>query len=89
MPSSTPKTPLFFLNNVTVPHPPSPVKHLNKQQLEEKQTNKQTDNNNKNKPSTVVPELVTLDCSLTHVLQAPNTQPYHYASKIISCIFKK
>ena len=26
---------------------------------------------------TVGPELVTLDCSLTHVLQAPNTQPYH------------
>ena len=27
----------------------------------------------KTKPSTVAPELVTLDCSLTHVLQAPNT----------------
>ena len=26
---------------------------------------------------TVAPELVTLDCSLTHVLQAPNIQPYH------------
>ena len=26
---------------------------------------------------TVPPELVTLDCSLTHVLQVPNTQPYH------------
>ena len=26
---------------------------------------------------TVAPELVTLDCSLTHVLKAPNTQPYH------------
>ena len=26
---------------------------------------------------TVAPELVTLDSSLTHVLQAPNTQPYH------------
>ena len=26
---------------------------------------------------TVVPELVTLDCSLKHVLQVPNTQPYH------------
>ena len=25
---------------------------------------------NKNKPSTVVPELVTLDCSLTHVTDA-------------------
>ena len=46
-----------------------------------KQTNKQNKQvhkeTNKNKPSTVVPELVTLDCSLTHVLQAPNTQPYH------------
>ena len=38
------------------------------------QTNKQT---NKNKSSTLVPALVTLDCSLTHVLQVPNTQPYH------------
>ena len=26
---------------------------------------------------TVAPELATLDCSLTHALQAPNTQPYH------------
>ena len=26
---------------------------------------------------TVASELMTLDCSLTHVLQAPNTQPYH------------
>ena len=26
---------------------------------------------------TVVPELVTLDCSLIRVLQAPNTQPYY------------
>ena len=55
----------------------------NKQQLEEKQTNKQTNEQQqqqeqqKNKPSTMAPELVTLDCSLTHVLQAPNTQPYH------------
>ena len=24
----------------------------------------------------MMPELVTLDCSLTHVLQAPKTQPY-------------
>ena len=24
---------------------------------------------------TVVPQLVTLNCSLTHVLQAPNTHP--------------
>ena len=27
-------------------------------------------------PLTEAPELVTLDCSFTHVLQAPNTQPY-------------
>ena len=26
---------------------------------------------------TVAPELVALDCSLTHVLEAPNAQPYH------------
>ena len=26
---------------------------------------------------TEAPELVTLDCSFTHVLQVPNTQPYH------------
>ena len=38
------------------------------------QTNKQT---NKNKSSTVAQELATLDCRLTHVLQVPNTQPYH------------
>ena len=25
----------------------------------------------------MAPELVTLDCGLTHVLQVPNTQPYH------------
>ena len=31
----------------------------------------------KTKPSTVAPELVTADCSLTHVLLAPNTEPYH------------
>ena len=37
-----------------------------------KQTNKQTNK----KPSTVASEPVTLDCSLAHVLQAPNTQPY-------------
>ena len=26
---------------------------------------------------TVAPELVPLDCSLTHMLQSHNTQPYH------------
>ena len=48
------------------------VTKTNKQK--QKQINKQA---NKNKSSNVVPELVTLDCSLTHVLQAPNTQPYY------------
>ena len=37
-------------------------------------TNKQA---NKNKPSTMAPEPVTLDYSFTRVLQVPNTQPYH------------
>ena len=45
-----------------------------KQTKKNKQIHKQT---NKNKSSTVAPEPVTLDCSLTHVLQEPNTQPYH------------
>ena len=47
-----------------------------------KQTNKQTEN----KSSTVVPKLVTLDCSLTHVLQTPNTQPYHSDSWLTGVI---
>ena len=42
---------------------------------------RKTINNNKKHTHiqlfTLAPELVTLDCSLTHVLQAPNTQPYH------------
>ena len=47
-----------------------------------KQTKKQTTTKakkktQKNKPPTVAPELVTLDSSLKHVLQVPNTQPYH------------
>ena len=51
---------------------PNKVTKTNKQTKKiDKQTNKQK------KPSTVVPELVTLGCSLTHVLQVPNTQPYH------------
>ena len=45
---------------------------MNKQN---KQINKDT--NKQIKPPPVVPELVTLDCSLTHVLQAPKTQLYH------------
>ena len=51
----------------------SEITKTNKQII--KQRNKQIKKNNK--PSTVVPELVTLESSLTHVLQAPNTQPYH------------
>ena len=41
---------------------------------------KKRSKNNKNKIIellTVAPELVTLDCSLTNVLQTLNTQPYH------------
>ena len=63
-------------------------------------TNKRTKQNKqtKPKPSTVTPELVTLGCSLTHVLQAPNTQPYYsffnyslkftYNSKVREIIFQ-
>ena len=50
------------------------VTRTRKQTKKNKQIHKQT---NKNKSSTVAPEPVTLDCSLTHVLQEPNTQPYH------------
>ena len=42
--------------------------------------NKQTKKETKKKIIellTEAPELVTLDCSFTHVLQAPSTQPYH------------
>ena len=43
--------------------------------------NKSINNNSNNNKIiqllTVELELVSLDCSLTHVLQAPNTQPYH------------
>ena len=46
----------------------------NEQKNKTKQTNKQI---KKPKPSTVAPELVTLDGSLTHVLLVPNTQAYH------------
>ena len=54
---------------------PKTNKQRNKKKTKKKQQiSKQT---NKNNPSTVMPELVTLDCSLTHVLQVPNTQPYH------------
>ena len=56
-----------------------------KQQQTNTQNNNNNNNNNNNKLKsnqiiqllTVEPELMTLDCSLTHVLQAPNTQPYH------------
>ena len=71
------------------PYPPHPQnsreKKLNKNKNKQSNKNEQTNKKrkqihkkpNKNKPSTVVPEFVTLDCSLTHVSQAPNTQPYH------------
>ena len=42
--------------------------------------NKKQANKAKETPSlllSVMPELVALDCSLTHVLKAPNTQRYH------------
>ena len=47
-----------------------------------KETNKGKKGNKKIKTKiiqllTVVPEIVTLDCSLTYLLQVPNTQPYH------------
>ena len=56
-----------------------------KQQQQQQKTNKQTNKRKKQKNKlnkitqllTAAPELVTLDCSFTHVLQAPNTQPYH------------
>ena len=53
-------------------------KNKSKQSNKNKQTNKKQihKQTNKDKPSTVAPELVSLDCRLTHVLQAPNTQPY-------------
>ena len=43
-------------------------KNKQTKQKQQQQTNKQK------KLSTVVPQLVTLDCSLTHVLQVPNTR---------------
>ena len=47
----------------------------------EKAKNKSINNNSNNNKIiqllTVEPELVSLDCSLTHVLQVPNTQSYH------------
>ena len=53
-------------------------KNKNKQSNKNEETNKNTNKQkNKNKSSTVALKLVTLDCSLAHVLQAPNTQPYH------------
>ena len=58
-------------------HPPQKLKNNNNNEQTRKinkKINKQA--NKKNKPSTVVPEIVTLDCSLTHVIQVPKTQPY-------------
>ena len=54
-----------------------------KRERKNKQTSHNNNINNKLKSNqiiqllTVAPELVTLDCSLAHVLQTPNTQPYH------------
>ena len=52
--------------------PPPPTPHPKKTQQNETKRNKKIV-----KLSTVMPELVTRDCSLTHVLQVPNAQPYH------------
>ena len=60
-------------------------KFKKKKERKNKQNNNNNNNSNNNKLKsnkiiqliTVVPELVTLDYSLTHVLQASNTQPYH------------
>ena len=47
-------------------------------QVKKKQMKKTKQNKNKIiQVLTVAPELVTVECSLTHVLQVPNTQPYH------------
>ena len=54
-------------NNNTKKHPPTTT-------TKKKQKNK---NKKNTQLLTVIPELVILDCSLTHVLQTPNTQPYH------------
>ena len=51
-----------------------------KKQNKRKQTNKQTKEKSNQIIQLLLPsalERVTLGCSLTHVLQAPNTQPYH------------
>lgn len=50
------------------------------QQDKNNKTNKQRNNSNNKKIIQLLPvasELVTLDFSLTHVLQMPNTTPYH------------
>ena len=67
-------------------------KNMKKRHNNNKYTNKKTNKINirkvknkqkKNKKKqiiqllTVVPEIVTLDCSLTYLLQVPDTQPYH------------
>ena len=58
-------------------------KYSNNNNNNKKQTNKQTNKRKKKQTKKIIqllteaPELVTLDCSFTHVLQAPNTQPYH------------
>ena len=50
------------------------------QQDKNNKTHKQRNNSNNKKIIQLLPvasELVTLDFSLTHVLQMPNTKPYH------------
>ena len=50
------------------------------QQDKNNKTNKQRNNSNNKKIIQLLPvasELVALDFSLTHVLQMPNTKPYH------------
>ena len=60
-----------MINNIT-------NQPTNKKRTARIKANKHNNNDNKKtKPSTVAPELMTLDCSLTRVLQVPDTQPNH------------
>ena len=52
-------------------------KDNNNNKNNKKQTNKKRNKKKIIELLTEAPELVTLDCSFTHVLQAPSTQPYH------------
>ena len=53
-----------------------------KQTNERKKKEKQLNKNNVIQLLTVAPELVTLNCSLMHVLKVPNTQPFTVKSWI-------